>query len=357
MTTDYKKIVIKIGSNVLTREDGLLDMSRMAHLTGQIATWRKQGIEIILVSSGAVASGRGVIALPEKTDAVSRRQIWAALGQVKLMQTYNELLALHGTICSQVLVTKDDFRDRLHYINIRNCFSALLQHNILPIVNENDVVSVTELMFTDNDELAGLIATMIDADALIILTNVDGIYNGNPNDAQTCVIKTIESSGEVAKYITTEKSNFGRGGMLTKVNIAQKVAKLGIAVHLANGKKNDILSLILQGNAEGTFFKPQRKTDKIKKWIAYNDGFTKGIVYVNDGAKKVLLSDKAHSLLPIGITKIEGEFEKGDIIRLLDSQNKLLGLGMAQYSSEKAHEKVGKQKQTPLVHYNYLVIV
>jgi glutamate 5-kinase len=357
MTQLYKKLVIKIGSNVLTREDGLLDMSRMAHLTGQIANLRKQGVQVLLVSSGAVAAGRGVVNMPEKTDAVARRQVWAAVGQVRLMQTYNELFALHGTLCSQVLVTKEDFRDRLHYINLRSCFAALLQHDILPIVNENDVVSVTELMFTDNDELAGLIAAMVDADALLILTNVDGIFNGNPAHANTVLIPEIESGMDLSKYISTEKSNFGRGGMLTKANIAKKVAKLGIAVHLANGRTNDILLRIIEGEKQGTFFKPQRKADKIKKWIAYTDGFTKGIVYLNEGAKTVLLSDKAHSLLPVGIVKIKGEFEKGDIIRLMDENENLIGLGMAQYSSEKALEKIGKQKQIPLVHYNYLFVL
>jgi glutamate 5-kinase len=353
---NYRKIVIKIGSNVLTQANGLLDFSRMAHLTGQLANLRREGIEIILVSSGAVASGRGAVQLTEKADAVARRQIWAAVGQVKLMQSYNELFALHQTVCSQVLVTKEDFRDRLHYINIKNCFSALLQHNILPIVNENDVVSVTELMFTDNDELAGLIAAMIDADALLILTNVDGIYNGNPALATSQVIREIEPDADLAKYINTQKSDFGRGGMLTKANIARKVAKLGIAVHLANGKKDDILLSLLHEETEGTFFKPQRKADNIKKWIAYADGAAKGMVYVNEGAKIALTSDKAHSLLPVGIIKIEGMFEKGEIIRIADSEGQLIGLGVAQYNSEKAKEKVGKQKQKALVHYDYLFV-
>ncbi len=353
---NYQKIVIKIGSNVLTQANGLLDFSRMAHLTGQLAALRKEGIEIILVSSGAVASGRGAVQLPEKTDAVARRQIWAAVGQVKLMQSYNELFAFHQTVCSQVLVTKEDFRDRLHYINIKNCFAALLQHDILPIVNENDVVSVTELMFTDNDELAGLIAAMVDADALFILTNVDGIYNGNPTLPTSKVITEIDSHTDLSKYISTQKSDFGRGGMLTKANIARKVAKLGIAVHLANGKKDDVLLALANGTGEGTFFKPQRKADNIKKWIAYADGAAKGMVYINEGAKEALLASKAHSLLPVGITKIEGTFEKGEIIRIADQEGQLIGLGVAQYHAEKAQERIGKQKQKPLVHYDYLFV-
>jgi len=180
MALSYNRIVIKIGSNVLTREDGLPDLERISHLVAQISEIKKQGKEVILVSSGAVASGRSLLSVSDKFDAVATRQLFASIGQVKLINTYSELFQKHNLVCAQVLVTKEDFRDRLHYLNMQNCFSILLQHNVVPVVNENDVISVTELMFTDNDELAGLIASMLKADALIILSNVDGIYNGDP---------------------------------------------------------------------------------------------------------------------------------------------------------------------------------
>src|SRR5471030_2856320 len=191
MEYNYRRIIIKIGSNVFTQENGLPDLQRIEHLVEQIAAIKKQGKEVILVSSGAVASGRSMITVSEKSDAVAARQLLASIGQVKLINTYAHLFDQFEMLCSQVLVTKEDFRDRLHYLNMRNCLEVLLQHQVIPVVNENDVVSVTELMFTDNDELAGLIASMLNAQALIVLTNVDGIYDGDPNTEGTKIIEEI----------------------------------------------------------------------------------------------------------------------------------------------------------------------
>ena len=170
MTYHYQRIIIKIGSNVITQKDGLPDLNRINHLVEQIAKIKKQGMEVILVSSGAVASGRSLITISEKFDSIATRQLFASIGQVKLINTYAQQFEKYNILCSQVLVTKEDFRDRLHYLNMKNCLKILLQHHVIPVVNENDVVSVTELMFTDNDELASLIASMLNAQALILLT-------------------------------------------------------------------------------------------------------------------------------------------------------------------------------------------
>src|SRR6201996_8315681 len=191
MTYNYQRIVIKIGSNVLTRKDGLPDLERIKHLVEQIARIKKQGKEVVLVSSGAVASGRSLISVSDKFDAIATRQLFASIGQVKLINTYAAGFEKFNILCSQVLVTKEDFRDRLHYLNMKNCLKILLQHHVIPVVNENDVVSITELMFTDNDELAGLIAAMLNAQALILLTNVDGIYDGNPAEEGAKVIEQV----------------------------------------------------------------------------------------------------------------------------------------------------------------------
>lgn len=357
MALSYKRIIIKIGSNVLTREDGLPDFERMAHLVDQIAAIKKQGKEIIVVSSGAVASGRSQLSVSDKFDAVATRQLFASIGQVKLINKYSELFEKQGLICAQVLVTKEDFRDRLHYLNMKNCFGILLQHNVIPIVNENDVISVTELMFTDNDELAGLIASMLDADAMIILSNVDGIYNGDPRDPKSQVIKEVGSTTSgFSSFISTQKSQFGRGGMLTKSNMAHKVAQLGVAVHIANGKKENVLTDLLAGKAVNTMFVPQRIASGKKRWLAHSENYAKGVVHINDGAKLALTSSKASSLLPVGVTKIAEEFQKGDIIRLLDEKGRPVGLGIAEYGSDKAAERIGQKKQRPLVHYDYLFL-
>jgi glutamate 5-kinase len=357
MSFNYNRIVIKIGSNVLTQSDGLPDVKRIGHLVEQIAAIKKQGKEVILVSSGAVASGRSLITISEKYDAVATRQLLASIGQVKLINTYAQLFEQYKILCSQVLVTKEDFRDRMHYLNMKNCLGLLLQYEVIPVVNENDVVSVTELMFTDNDELAGLIASMMNAQALIILTNVDGIYNGDPLLDTTTVIKEINGESiDFSSFINSGKSQFGRGGMITKSTMAQKIAALGIAVHIANGTKDNILTDVLENKVEHTRFIPNKTASGKKKWLAHAENYATGVVQINDGAKAALTSQKAISLLPVGLVNILSEFKKGDIIKLVDEADKLIGLGIAEYSADKAKEKIGQKNQKPLVHYDYLYL-
>lgn len=250
-----------------------------------MAELRRRHVEVILVSSGAVASGRSELGIEHdrKLDAVSARQLFSAVGQAKLINRYYELFREHGIACGQVLTMKENFATRRHYLNQKHCMEVMLENGVIPIVNENDTVSVTELMFTDNDELSGMIATMMGAEALIILSNIDGIYDGKPGEAGSHVITEIaaDSRAELSKYIQTGKSSFGRGGMLTKCNIARKVAQEGIEVIIANGKRDNILTDLL-GNGETvlcTRFLPATKTtSSVKKWIAHSEGFAKGRV-------------------------------------------------------------------------------
>lgn len=353
---NFKNAVVKIGSNVLTDANGLLDVFRIRHLTAQVAALRKKGMRLTLITSGAVAAGRSSVQLPGDYDVVSSRQVYASVGQVLLMNTYAGFFAGHKMHCSQVLVTKEDFRDRQHYLNMQNCLNTLLENGIVPIINENDVISVTELMFTDNDELAGLVATMLDAGKLILLTNVDGIYDGNPALPSSRVIRSVEFGDDVTGFISAEKSNFGRGGMATKCSIARKVAALGISVHIANGKKENILTDIFKGENTGTVFQSKRNASSAKKWIAHSESSVKGSVLIDEGARKALLSEKPTSLLPVGILKITGSFEKGDLIRIVDKAGTPLGMGKAQYNSLKALELKGRKNQKPLVHYDYLFL-
>jgi glutamate 5-kinase len=240
---------------------------------------------------------------------------------------------------------------------MKTCLELLLQHEVIPVVNENDVVSVTELMFTDNDELAGLIASMLNAQALIILTNVDGIYNGNPESAKTQVIDEIDGSNiDFSSFISSGKSQFGRGGMITKSTMAQKVAALGITVHIANGTKENILTDVLADKVTHTRFIANKTASGKKKWLAHSENYATGVVQVNDGAKTALTSSRATSLLPVGLVNILSDFKKGDIIKLVDTDEKLIGLGIAEYSSEKARENIGQKNQKPLVHYDYLYL-
>jgi len=356
---DFKRIAIKVGSNVITQPDGSLNDGRILRLVEDVAILYKQGIEVVLISSGAVAAGRSEVTPSKKTNIVAAKQIWAAIGQVKLMSSYQFLFGKYGIHAGQLLATKESFRDRIHYLNMKNCISAMLENKVLPIVNENDTVSINELMFTDNDELSGLISSMMDCKSLIILSNVDGVYTGIPGKEGTELIKEIdEESEDLNKYISTVMSGFGRGGMLTKCNIARKIASHGIDVFIANGTRNSIISDIVTGkNVPFThFIASRRKETGVKKWLSHSDTFAKGAVVINEGAKEALVHDKATSLLMIGITAVNGFFKSGDIVRIVDVDGNNLGLGKAQYDSEKAEQNIGKKLSKPFIHYDYMVI-
>ena len=355
-----KRIAVKIGSNVLTRKDGTLDITRMSALVDQVAELHHAGMEIVLISSGAVASGRSEVKVGKKLDSVSARQLYSAVGQAKLINRYYELFREHGLKCGQVLTTKENFGSRTHYLNQKHCMEVMLEHGVIPIVNENDTISVTELMFTDNDELSGLIATMMGMDALIILSNIDGIYNGNPADPASRVIPVVErGKTDLASYVQTGRSSFGRGGMLTKCHIAQKVADEGILVVIANGKRSNILVDLLKDpeTIPCTRFLPAVKpVSSVKKWIAHSEGFAKGEIHINKGAEEALLAPKATSLLLVGVTQVVGDFEKDDIVRIVNEEGKLLGVGCTGYGSEEARALIGSRDLKPLVHYDYLYI-
>jgi len=245
------RIVVKVGSNVLTRPSGKLDVTRVSALVDQLAWMRNDGYEVILVSSGAVASGRGEFHPDGDLDKVEQRQLFSAIGQVKLVNLYYDLFREYGIPVGQVLTTKDNFVPGKAYDNQRACMEVMLRSGVLPIVNENDTVCITELMFTDNDELSGLIAGMLGASALILLSNIDGIYDGNPSDPASRVVRTVAHDRDLSSYILEEKSEFGRGGMVSKCNIARKVAAEGIRVIIANGSAEDILPRLLR-DPEGT---------------------------------------------------------------------------------------------------------
>lgn len=236
-----KRIAIKIGSNVLTRRDGTLDITRMSAIVDQVAELHKRDIQVILISSGAVASGRSEITPSHMLDEVSSRQLYSAIGQAKLMGKYYTLFREHGITCGQVLTTKEGLDKTDHYLNQQRCMEVMLAEGVIPIVNENDTLSITELMFTDNDELSGLMAQMMRVDQLVILSNIDGIYDGNPTDSKSNVIRLVTATDNMEQYIQNEKSSLGRGGMLTKCHIARKIADEGIPVIIANGKNEDIL--------------------------------------------------------------------------------------------------------------------
>lgn len=354
-----KTIVIKIGSNVLTRHDGTLDVTRMSALVDQVAILHKNGCRVIMVSSGAVAAGRNEVTPSHRLDTVSARQLYSAVGQTKLINRYYELFRDHGITCGQILTTKEGFGSRDHYLNQKHCIEVMVGQGVIPVINENDAVSVTELMFTDNDELAGLVAAMLDADSLIILSNIDGIYDGNPADPQSEVIRKVEpDTTDLSRVVATGKSTFGRGGMLTKSRIALKAASEGIEVIIANGKRDNILvDLLNDPDTICTRIIPGERINSVKKWIAHSADFTKGSVTVNAGAEKSLLDpDTASSLLAVGIIDVEGDFEKGDLISITGTSGNKIGLGCSEYSSAELIASIGRKGIRPAIHYDYLHI-
>ena len=246
-----KRIVVKIGSNALTRPDGRLDVTRMSALVDQIAWLRQHDYEVILVSSGAVACGRRELsAVGRELDSVEQRQLFSAMGQAKLIGLYYDLFREYHIHVGQVLTMKENFEPGEQYRNQQACMRVMLENGVLPIVNENDTVSVTELMFTDNDELSGLIAQMMQADTLVLLSNIDGIYTGRPDDPASKLIHEVAPDTDLSQYIQTEKSSAGRGGMQSKYATATNIQRAGIRVIIANGKRENILIDLVERREE-----------------------------------------------------------------------------------------------------------
>lgn len=359
----YKRVAVKVGSNVLTRKDGTLDITRMSALVDQVAELYNHGMEVIIITSGAVASGRSELKhiAGKKMNEVSARQLFSAVGQAKLINRYYELFRDHGIVCGQILTTKENFSTRQHYLNQKHCTEVMLENGVIPIVNENDTVSITELMFTDNDELSGLIASMMDAQALIILSNIDGVYDGDPALVESQVITDIyhDASLDTDSFIQAKKSSLGRGGMGTKYRISHKVAEEGIDVIIANGKRDNILLDVISGERRvpyTLFHANAEKVSSVKKWIAHSDDFAKGRLAVNQGAYDVLVGSNATSLLAVGVTAVEGEFDKDDIVQVLSPAGDVFAVGRVAVDSDKAIAMIGKKGERPLIHYDFLYI-
>lgn len=352
-------ITIKVGSNVLAGQGGMLNIERMQSLVAQIAQLHMAGHKVIFVTSGAVAAGRSMITGYQDLDPVAQRQLLSSVGQVKLIDQYKQLFDRHGIQIGQILVTKQDFSTREHYLNMKNCITTLWASGVIPVVNENDAVSVTALMFTDNDELSGLMASMMDCEKLFILSNIDGIYNGNPSDEGSTVIREIRPELNVTQYVQTTKSGFGRGGMQTKCKTAQKTAASGIDVYIANGTRPDVITRLASGDPDFvcTHFVAGEHSPAVKKWIAYSEGFAKATVVVNQGAKGALLShEHAASLLLPGVVAIDGDFKKDDMLLIKDGEGQIIGVGRANMDRSKIGQMSGLKHAKPLIHYDYLYI-
>lgn len=348
------RIVVKFGTGILTNEKRQLDPARVEQLVAQVAEQHKLGREIVIVSSGAVGAGMGVIGFDKRPTELSQLQACAAVGQLKLMAVYDRLFSKYGINIGQVLLTHDDVRHHDRHLNARNTLVNLLKYGVVPIINENDVVSTTELKFGDNDRLSALVAALLPADLLIILTSVDGLIEnyGSPDQRVIPTVQKIDSN--IEKLAGGTLSQLSVGGMVTKLQAAKIAMSSGIPLVIASGKKNDTIANILNCKEEGTLFVPSaRKLKSRKRWIAFFHR-PKGSVFVDDGARTAL-REKGKSLLRPGIIRCEGEFEPGDVISICDADGTEFARGIVKYSSKEIMDK--KKLSQEVVHRDDLVIL
>jgi glutamate 5-kinase len=351
---NISRIVVKLGTGVLTDDRKQIDPAQTEQLVEQVTAQRKSGREIVLVTSGAVGAGMGVLGYDKRPAQLSELQACAAVGQSRLMTHYAQLFARHDLYVAQVLLTHDDLRDHERHLNARNTLVTLLQRGVTPIINENDAVSFTELKFGDNDRLSALVASLLPADLLIILTTVDGVIEnfGKANPRTIPLIEHIDEKVEAMAGGTN--STTAIGGMASKIEAARIVIRAGIPLVIASGRKKEGLARILAGEDEGTMFVPQpNKLKGRKRWIAFFH-HPKGSLYVDDGARKAL-RESGKSLLPPGVSRCEGEFDAGDIVRICDLNGTEFARGIARYSSPEIN---GRQlPRSEVVHRDDLVIL
>ncbi len=339
---DAKRIVVKVGSGVLTEDNGL-NLKALRSISRQICQLADRGLEIILVSSGAMASGIKKIGLSKRPDEIPKRQAIAAVGQAGLIMEYEKSFARYNKKVAQILLTSDDLVNRKRYLNARNTLCTLLSWQVIPIINENDTVVVEEIKFGDNDNLAAMITLLMDADILINLTDIDGLYTKDPRKNQDAelipVVTTIKK--DIEKYATDIPGPLGTGGMLSKIIAAKKVTAAGIPMLIAGGEKHDILIKLFAGKEHGTFFIPKKeKLANRKCWIAFTLK-PKGTIMIDDGAAAAILKS-GKSLLPSGIVRVDGEFSVGAAVEFRrESNNEILGTGLVNYCASDIRKIMG----------------
>ena len=353
-----KRIVIKIGTNVLRSDEGNISLPRIYSFIEDIANLVKSGKEVIVITSGAVSMGKKRLGLDD-TKGTALKQACAAIGQCKLMSVYENGFDTYGLTAAQILLTEDDFSIRERYLSLRTTFNKLLELGVIPIINQNDTVSILEITpryiyenmqvcFSDNDKLSALVASELDADLLIILSDIDGLYSANPKtNPQAQLIKEVQEVDENILALASGASEGGRGGMETKLQAAQLVTGYGAKMLIANGKLPYIIKRIFAGEDLGTMFLPSDKNlSEKKRWIGYATNIT-GRITVNDGAKNALLHEEK-SLLPIGILSVENTFHKGDVVSILDESNQEFARGIVNYDSESCKKVVGQHSDNIL---------
>ena len=368
----YHRVVVKAGTAVLTGGNSSLDISVMARLADQIAQLRRMGMEVLLVTSGAIAAGRDALGQPRERRDVPFRQVMAAVGQGRLMHTYQELFSTHDIIVAQALLTRADIDDRQGYLNVRDSLLGLLEAGVVPIINENDVVAVEEIgadVFGDNDTLSALVSNLVDADLLVILTDTPGLYTADPSlHPEARLIPRVDRVDQAIKDLANEERHpWSRGGMATKLEAARLATSWGVAVVIAGGDEKDILPDIVAGKERGTFFTPgASKMESRRRWLLSGLS-TRGEIIVDDGASSALRSNN-RSLLPAGVKEVRGEFSRHDAILIVDAQGVKIACGVTNYSSaevtaikglrsDRIQDTLGHRYGDEIVHRNNLALL
>lgn len=339
-----RRIVVKVGTSTLTHSTGKLNINRMEMLVRQLADLRNQNREVVLVTSGAVGVGLGRLGLSERPATIVQRQALAAIGQGLLMQVYEKLFAEYGQTVAQILLTRSDISDRKRYLNARNTILALLNYQVIPIINENDTVATEELKIGQNDALSALVAGLIEADLLVLLSDIDGLYTADPKKDKNAKLITLvsEITPEILSMAGGSSTLFGTGGMITKLEAARMATAAGVSMVLMNGSDPSQIQLIFAGEPVGTvFLSSPTVVSSRKRWIAYGPQVA-GELVIDSGAEQAL-TKQGKSLLPSGIIKINGNFEEGDLVKIVNNKREELGRGLTNYGSEQLQKIIGKK--------------
>jgi glutamate 5-kinase len=338
---NVRRILVKVGSAVLTGEDGL-DLNIIEQLVADIAALRERGCQVVLVSSGAIASGKHRMGIEGKLKSIPQKQAAAAVGQGRLMRVYSNAFGKHGLFVGQVLLTMSDITDRKRFLNIRNTLFTLLEWGVVTIINENDTVAVDEIKFGDNDHLAAMVANIVEAHLVINLTSTEGLYDRNPTESRKAKLIPLvaEITPEIEAAATEEATPVGMGGMKSKVQAAKKVTASGIPYIIAPGRRAGVLQEIMDGKETGTLFLPPAEhLNSRKYWIAFTLR-SRGRLFIDDGAKEALVQD-GKSLLPSGVTQVEGDFALGDPVTCVDAAGNAIAKGLVNYGADEIRKIMG----------------
>jgi len=360
------RLVVKVGSSSLIYQSGKPNISMMESLARELSDLNNRGLDVILVTSGAQGVGFNRLGFTRRPKNIPERQAAAAVGQGMLMHIYEKLFAEYGVTVGQVLLTKEDFSDRKRFLNARNTLYSLMSLRAIPIINENDTVAVDEIKLGDNDTLAALVGGLVDADVLVLLSDVDGLYSGDPRSmSEVGLISEVrEITGEMERVAGGSGSSVGTGGMVTKLQAAKIAMHSGAVMVLGNASQKDVVRRIMAGEEIGTAFWPLEKLDNKKRWIAYSSSI-QGKIFVDDGAARAIL-DSGKSLLSSGITKVEGSFDLGNTVSVMDPQSREIARGIVNYAardiekimgrhSREIKKILGHQDYTEVIHRNNLV--